>query len=141
MCRALGADLVIAVDLNTDQFGAARRNRSGVLGISDGDLTQSDSSESAPLFDRFLIKLASALALEGADHDTPSMTDVVTASINIMQVQITRSRLASDPAATLITPLLAHFALLDFHRAKEAIETGAAATEHVIPQIDSLLER
>jgi NTE family protein len=141
MCRALGADMVIAVDLNADLLSAARRDRSGMLGISDGDSSQSDSSESASLFDRIQNKLASALALESADHDTPSMTDVVTASINIMQVRITRSRLAGEPADALITPRLAHFALLDFHRAEEAIETGAAAAEQVIPQIKSLLHR
>ena len=69
------------------------------------------------------------------------MTDVVTASINIMQVRITRSRLAGEPADALITPRLAHFALLDFHRADEAIETGAHATEQEIAQINSILDR
>ena len=142
MCRALGADVVIAVDLNADLLSATRRDRDGVISRADSASPESSSlSEPVSFLDRIQNKLASALALESTDHDTPSMTDVVTASINIMQVRITRSRLAGEPADCLVTPLLAHFALLDFHRANEAIETGAAATEQIIPQLHSLLDR
>ncbi len=136
MCRALGADIVIAVDLNADLLGAARRGRAGVLAIS-----EDTQSETTSLFDRIQHKVASALSLQNTDHGTPSMVDVVTASINIMQVRITRSRLAGEPADVLITPRLAHFALLDFHRANEAIEVGETATEQVLSQIQSLLDR
>ena len=135
MCRALGADVVIAVDLNADLLSPARHGSDGVLAIS-----SDRPAESTSLLDRIQNKLANALALESSDHDTPSMVDVVTASINIMQVRITRSRLAGEPADALITPRLAHFALLDFHRAKEAIEAGDAATGQAISQIQSLLD-
>lgn len=141
MCRALGADMVIAVDLNADLVSAAHRDHKGLLAVPDSDSSELPLSDSLSLIDRIQRKLASALALQDADHDTPSMVDVVTASINIMQVRITRSRLAGEPADALITPRLAHFALLDFHRAEEAIDTGAAATEQVIAQLDSLLGR
>jgi NTE family protein len=102
-------------------------------------LSGDDADEPDSLLDRIQQKLASALSLQGSEHDTPSVVDVITASINIMQVRITRSRLAGEPADALITPRLAHFALLDFHRADEAIEAGEAATGQVIPQIQTLL--
>ncbi len=136
MCRALGADVVIAVDLNADLLSAARRGRAGVLAMSDAT-----AADSASLLDRIQEKLAGALSLQSTDHDTPSMLDVVTASINIMQVRLTRSRLAGEPADALITPRLAHFALLDFHRANEAIEAGEEAAQDVMSQITSLLDR
>ncbi len=136
MCRALGADVVIAVDLNADLLSAARRGRAGVLAMSDAT-----AADSASLLDRIQEKLAGALSLQRTDHDTPSMCDVVTASINIMQVRLTRSRLAGEPADALITPRLAHFALLDFHRANEAIEAGEEAAQKVMSQITSLLDR
>ncbi len=136
MCRALGADVVIAVDLNADLLSAARRGRAGVLAMSDAT-----AADSASLLDRIQEKLAGALSLQSTDHDTPSMLDVVTASINIMQVRLTRSRLAGEPADALITPRLAHFALLDFHRANEAIEAGEEAAQKVMSQITSLLDR
>ena len=136
MCRALGAELVIAVDLNADLLSTARRGRSGMAAISADTEAKPES-----LLDRIQQKLAGALSLDNTDHDTPSMLDVVTASINIMQVRITRSRLAGEPADSLVTPRLAKFALLDFHRASEAIEEGEAATERAMPQIRSVLDR
>jgi NTE family protein len=48
----------------------------------------------------------------------------MSASINIMQDRITRSRMAGDPAEISLLPQLEDFALMDFHRAKEAIEEG-----------------
>ena len=134
MCRALGADVVIAVDLNADLLDASRHGGAGLQAVSDGA-----STEPTSWLDQIQQKLASALSLQDSEHDTPSMVDVITASINIMQVRITRSRLAGEPADALIMPRLAHFALLDFHRANEAIEAGEAAARHVIEQIKSLL--
>ncbi|MGD8790106.1 MAG: patatin-like phospholipase family protein, partial [Burkholderiales bacterium] len=136
MCRAMGADVVIAVDLNSDLLGAARHDRRGI-----GVMSEDDSSKSTSLFERIQHKVADALSLQSVDHDAPSMLDVVAASIDIMQVRITRSRLAGEPADALITPRLAQFALLDFHRAKEAIEEGENATERMMSQIQSQLGR
>jgi predicted acylesterase/phospholipase RssA len=48
---------------------------------------------------------------------------------HIMQVRITRSRMAGDPPELLITPDMADFALLDLDRGDEAIEEGRRATE------------
>ena len=41
-----------------------------------------------------------------------------------MQDRITRSRMAGDPPEIALVPLLQDFALMDFHRAGEAIEEG-----------------
>src|SRR5690606_30601515 len=59
-----------------------------------------------------------------ASKDMPSIFDVMSISLNIMQVRITRSRLAGEPADILIRPRLANFALMDYHRAEQAIEEG-----------------
>ena len=63
----------------------------------------------------------------------PSLLEVVLASVNIMQVRITRSRMAGDPPEVVIAPRLAHLGLLDFHRAAEAIDAGRAAAAEVLP--------
>jgi NTE family protein len=55
-----------------------------------------------------------------------------------MQVRITRSRLAGDPADVLITPRLAHIGLMEFHRAATCIEAGRNATRHVLPLVREL---
>jgi NTE family protein len=48
---------------------------------------------------------------------------------------VTRSRLAGDPADVLISPRLGRIGLFDFHRADDAIELGAQATERAIAEI------
>jgi len=65
---------------------------------------------------------------------------VLASSINIMQVRIARSRMAGDPPDLIVAPRLAHLGLLDFHRAKEAIEEGKRAVErvaHNLPALDN----
>ncbi|MBW2725590.1 MAG: patatin-like phospholipase family protein [Deltaproteobacteria bacterium] len=63
---------------------------------------------------------------------TPSIYEVITNSINIMQTRIGRSRMAGDPAELLINPRLQDFGLLDFNRADEAILAGRRAVAHAL---------
>ena len=60
--------------------------------------------------------------------------------INIMQVLITRSRLAGGPADVLITPRLADLGLMEFHRAGIAIDAGRRAAEVTLPQLQARLD-
>jgi len=69
---------------------------------------------------------------------TPSMIDIVSASINIMQVRITRSRMAGDPADVVIAPKLASLGLMDFHRAEYAMEQGIHAAQASLPTLQRL---
>jgi NTE family protein len=78
-----------------------------------------------------------------ADDDAPklpSILEVVATSINIMQVRVTRSRMAGDPPDAVVAPRLAHLGLLDFHRAREAIEVGERAVEAALPSLDALFK-
>lgn len=54
----------------------------------------------------------------------PSIFEVLLASINIMESQITESRLALERPELLIRPPLGHIRFLDFDRAEEIIEIG-----------------
>ncbi len=54
----------------------------------------------------------------------PSLVDVLTQSVYIMQMRITRARMAGDPPDILLSPKLGHIRLVEFHRAAEAIEIG-----------------
>ena len=68
-----------------------------------------------------------------ADRDArPSIYEVLAQSLNIMQVLITRSRMAGDPPELLVTPRLADFGLLDFDRAAEAIAEGERAAARAL---------
>ena len=129
LARALGADVVIAVDLNAD---LVRRYE------TPGGASATARRTPSTVIERIQAGIVSALS-SGKDDDTPSLLDVLAASINIMQVRITRSRLAGEPADILIAPRLAQLALLDFHRAKDAIEEGRRATSLHLEQVKSLI--
>lgn len=122
LARALGADIVIAVDLNAELVG--RR-----FGESDSDVTTSPTGPIAlaPV-PRWLVDAAGPLLQRvlQAGPDYPSYFDVLANSLNIMQDRITRTRLAGDPPDVLLSPRLGEFSWFDFHRAQEAIAEGLA---------------
>ena len=70
----------------------------------------------------------------------PGMVEVMTGSLNIMSVRITRSRLAGEPAEAIIHPRLGNIGLLEYHRGAEAIAEGRAAAELAIPAIKLQLD-
>lgn len=126
-CRALGAEIVIAVNLNGDIVG--RRFKT--------------ESTTPPEFLRRLIsqipaafqKQASVIApklLQSAPSN-PGYFDVLANSINIMQDQITRSRLAGEPPHVMLVPRLGDIGLMEYHRAAEAIVEGRACVEQAMP--------
>ncbi|MCC2682961.1 MAG: Patatin [Nitrosospira multiformis] len=66
------------------------------------------------------------------------MLDVLASSINIMQVRINRSRMGGRTTRLDNSAGLAQLGLLDFHRAKEAIEEGKQAVERVVHSLVAL---
>jgi NTE family protein len=68
-------------------------------------------------------------------QQVPSVLDVMMTSVNIMQMRITRSRMAGDPPEVVVAPALANLGLLDFHRASEAIEEGRRAAKASMSQL------
>ena len=125
LCRALGADVVIAVDLGADILGRRLRSPGG---------------EADPASDGWISRLRRLLGGSDGANVAPSLVDVLASSINIMQVRIARSRLAGEPADVLISPRLAQLGLLDFHRAEEAIAEGKVATELMLPLLRNTLD-
>jgi NTE family protein len=71
----------------------------------------------------------------------PSMLDVLTTCMDIVQVRIARSRMAGEPPEVVVAPRLARLRLLYFHRAKEAIEEGHRAVERVAHNLAVLNEQ
>lgn len=123
LARAMGADIVIAVDLNRD--------------ILQRHLQPPDEpAQRSPWLQSIQNTLGGWLPDSVTDivsSPLPSMLEVLATSINIMQERITRSRMAGDPPDMVIAPRLAHLSLMDFHRAQEAIDVGRQATEFLLP--------
>lgn len=100
LARAMGAEFVIAVDLNTDLLEPWAR-----------------SNKESPL----------------------KFREILSNSVNIMQLRITRARMAGDPADVLITPKVGHVGFFDFHRGGEAIDVGEKSVAPVLSDLQFLL--
>jgi NTE family protein len=135
LCRAMGADVVIAVDLNWDimlkHSRAVEAEKEGEGQVSRG-----------ALLDAILAKLRPAPRGDNdgaAVVEMPSMLDVLTISLNIMQMRITQSRMAGEPADVVIRPRLDNVAPMDYHLAAPTIAEGERAAEFALPQIHDAL--
>jgi NTE family protein len=138
VCRALGADVIIAVNLNGDLVG--RR--------FEREPKPSATAVRAPVpnesLDHILRHLPEPLREQAAQmiprllprgSSTPGYFDVISNSINIMQDQITRTRLAGEPPHVMLVPRLRDIELLEFNRANEAIAEGRACVENALPML------
>ena len=137
LCRAMGADLVIAVDLNTDRLGRRLKPKPAK------PARKRAAAEPDTLADTVMARIQAGMSQLGLNGNNgpkpPAMLEVMANSINIMQVMITRSRLAGEPADVLVTPLVAEVGLMEFHRAAIAIDAGRRAVEAAMPQISARL--
>jgi NTE family protein len=135
--RALGAEIVIAVNLNADNFG-----HGGTISSYGG--TQADTPElpTPPPERRGFKGLFSERAMKReffGNSTRPGISTVMVEAFNIMQDRITRSRLAGDPPDVLISPRVGLIGWFDFHRAADAIEHGRRAAERSIESIDEAI--
>lgn len=130
LARAMGADVVIAVDLGSDILGRHLRAHPPV---------EAPAGEVGEWIRKLQGNVGAHIPAHSLDEPKmPSMLDVLTTSINIMQVRISRSRMAGEPPDLVVSPQLAHFGLLDFHRGKEAIEEGKRAVKRVAHNLPAL---
>lgn len=127
LCRAMGADLVVAVDLG-----------SGVVGRS---LRSPQLEEGAEGWSRRFLNRLGFPAAGGVvpEQELPSLVNVMVAAINIMQVRIARSRLAGEPADVLLAPRVGQLGPLEYHRAVEAISEGEAEVRRMLPALHHAL--
>ena len=146
LARAMGADIVLAVDLNADLVGRhlAQADNAGAE-QSERAVEAKPSDEEVSWFDQLQQRVQQHWSLPwpvSPNTDTPpvpSLFDVVASSINIMQVRITRSRMAGDPPDLVISPKLASMGLMDFHKGEHSIEEGKRAVERVVDALSELL--
>jgi NTE family protein len=134
--RALGADIVICVNLNGEI-----RVRGTVIQSYDTDEKSDEKEieeaiEAAPRRWGFLPQ---ARADRHPKPNAPGIATVMVDAFNITQDRIARSRLAGDPPDIMVAPKLAKMGLFEFHRAQECITLGRQATERALPDLMELL--
>lgn len=135
--RALGARLVIAVNLNADLFGRGTTIASHGSD-DDDDLVYEVARQRRGLRGLFRAEQIVKRQFLG-DADRPGISTVMIEAFNIMQDRITRARLAGDPPDVMVSPRLGRLGLFDFHSADEAIALGAEATEKALEPLAEAL--
>lgn len=120
--RDLGADYVLAVDLNRYVVETKNEARNDThikkfrRRLEEGSLASSLMEE----FDRFIGERKTKAR-------SPNIVDVIVTSINIMESSITKNRLKTDVPDILLSPKLGHILFMEFFRAQEAIDAGYEA--------------
>jgi len=124
LCRAMGAQVVIAVDLGTHRArrfplesrpaSTAKSQRRGFFNI----LGSSPPPEARPL---------------------PSITDTLLGAIDIMQERIAQARLVGEAPEVLLQPQLGQFGPFEYHRAALSIAAGREVVAQMLPAIQNAL--
>jgi NTE family protein len=149
LARAMGGDIVIAVNLNGDLIGrhffVHERDESASDEESERLLLEYEEKDTvvakwaAKMKAGFGIRLDSYISsLRRKESPDPGLFDVMAGSIDIMQDRITRSRMAGEPPDVHITPKLSHVGLMDFDRAAESIREGRDAIRRQHLELEKL---
>lgn len=167
LCRALGADIIIAVSMQGDLVTNNRALRlsaeaEGAEAAAPPELAAHSSwlawltspfsgwggagasaalrSDSGPKLAEPGVQppMLSAGAVPGPTV-RPGYFDVIGDSFFTVQNFVSRVRLAADPVDILIAPELDDFSVMDFHRGSEAIAAGEAAVAAQADRIGQML--
>jgi len=123
LCRAMGAQVVIAVDLGSDRVRRFPLESQPALGIKSQQ--------------GFFDMLGSSVSAEV--RPLPSIVNTLLGAIDIMQERIAHARLGSEPPEVLLAPRVGHFGPFEYHRAALAIAAGREVVAEMLPAIQNAL--
>ena len=145
--RSMGADIVIAVNLNHDIAGP-KAAKTTPKPADEGAFMQALSRMGGDNYFAAMARINQGLqsldspALKHirswlAEEPLPNIFEVLLASTNIMESQITRAQLRISPPDLLIQPPLGSVRFLEFNRAEEIISIGYESARRQIDQLPS----
>jgi NTE family protein len=137
VCRDLGADVVIAVDITPRPVPTTASSRSVWSKI--GDHVRDGLSQQT------WIPASLTELLEGAfrgrpERPLPGLYSILNQSISILCQEIVRQRLALDPPEVLIRPELS-LTVVSFRQARDGIEAGERSAEAALPLLRQRLAK
>jgi NTE family protein len=142
VARAMGADIVIAVNLDSELVSRKRHQKT----------EENTEVKEPPVRNEFLQKLADRYeAVEKTIRERleiqkkkvpvpPGTRQVINSAIQIMQARITRVNFAVSPPDILINPRLGDLKMLDYDQVEHAIGEGYIAARDKISDIRMLLK-
>ncbi|ROQ25013.1 patatin-like phospholipase RssA [Gallaecimonas pentaromativorans] len=117
LARAMGAEIVIAVNLAGDQPHKVA--------------VEEEEEEEEGMLRQWISRIRPERGAKEKEPALPSMWNVMSGAINIMQERITRARMAGDPPEMELKPRVSEINIMEFHRAEEAIAEGEACVERM----------
>lgn len=151
VCRAMGADLVIAVDLYgypaavdpmaqvANQMPRPGPDMPEVEGPPRPDDEHSHFtnllSHGRSYFNDIVDKFVSNQGTQ------PNMFAVMSTALDILEARHKKSRLAGDPPEIMIMPKVAHIASMEFNRGQEAMTAGEASVDQISHVLEAQLLR
>ncbi|MGL5967462.1 MAG: patatin-like phospholipase RssA [Kluyvera sp.] len=138
LTRALGADIVIAVDLQHD----AHLMQQDLLSVNiHSDEEINASADALSWRERLRTRLGRVASRRSVV--APTAMEIMTTSIQVLENRLKRNRMAGDPPDILFQPFCPQISTLDFHRASSAIAAGQQAvekkTDELLPLVQSSL--
>ena len=143
--REMGADFVIAVNLNHGIIAKRRTRKTSIPNrgvFTPGTGTAYDATKGSGIldalhkrFDTLDIPALTQIRQWMSRDPVPNIFEIIINSINIMEAQITTARLETDPPDLLIQPDLGHIRFLEFNRAQEAIVAGYEETKRSLKNL------
>lgn len=124
VCRALGAEIVIAVDLH----GAALL-----------DTYRDRAAWAKPVFVGDAKGQAEAAGDDAMGAGMPGFSRIVQSAVDIMQIRIGRARLAGDPPDILLAPRVLQVQPHEFVGGEGTIEEGRRVVRRMMPALTDLL--
>ncbi|MBV6632441.1 MAG: patatin-like phospholipase family protein [Alphaproteobacteria bacterium] len=144
VCRAMGADIVIAINLNADLSSLPRLE--STEGMDEGT-APAPSPEAKNWLQGSFTNMFGDRGKAWLDSLTskraprPNPVEILVGSLDIFQDRMARARLAADPPDILLEPPLGPYGALDFQKADELIDIGVQYTESHLPMIAQQMRR
>lgn len=133
VCRALGAEVVIAVELGRNVASRGRRQAEVQPAVVQDRTWLSRLGRLFP-------GTGESVTADGADALAPRFNQVLLAALDIMEDRISRSRLAGDPPDLLLSPWVDRVDPLEFAGGQATIDEGYACVQRMLPALQHLLQ-
>lgn len=144
VCRTMGADIVIAVDINSERRSSLPKRSRDKRWRDNSKRTEKKRLEVVKSWVEQYGAAGKSVSNRidkwfSPSESSPHIFDVLGSSINIMQKKIEIMNLEAHPPDILIQPSLGDMNFFDFEEAAHAIDEGYKQTEIALPKIRKLI--
>ncbi|MFO7936718.1 MAG: patatin-like phospholipase family protein [Kiritimatiellia bacterium] len=151
VCHSMGADKVIAVDINLKTPSVSEKKP--VSRKKTGDTVYEEKTTNIIMdlkvsVSKLLPQLQTPVSetfqrwfdTREKPHESLSIMDVLTRSFRLGENEITRSTIRLNPPEVLIQPEVGDIMTLEFYRGKETIEAGQQAVRNKKEELEALIQ-